>query len=63
MYKGTPYVNKHVKKWDQERRMDYHHANLTQVRPLTGTLQYDDVRINNKKTEMIKEDRFTEIER
>lgn len=51
MYKGTPYVNKHVKKREQERSMDYHRVNLGQVRPVTGTLEGDKngVIINNRK--------------
>lgn len=57
MYKGTPYVNKHVKKREQERSMDYHKVNLNHVRPVTGTLEggiNDGVVINNRKGEMQK---------
>ena len=57
MYKGTPYVNKHVKKREQERLMDYHKVNLNHVRPVTGTLEggiKDEVVINNRKGEMQK---------
>ena len=44
--------------------MDYHRVNLHQIRPVTGTLENKDgVHINNRKGEMQKETRFTEIER
>lgn len=61
MYKGKPYINKHVRKWDQERNMEQHLSNLYNIRPRTGTIDHEEVVINNKKREMIKEDRFTEI--
>lgn len=63
MYRGTPYVNRHIKRREQERSMDYHANNLSRVRPLTHTLDGGEVSINNKKGEMQKEARFTEIER
>ena len=49
MFKGKPYVNKHVKRWDQDRFMEQHISNLQHVRPRIGTIEHDEVVINNRK--------------
>lgn len=44
--------------------MDCHKHHLSHMRPMTGTIEKDDgVVLNNRKGEMQKETRFTEIER
>ena len=63
MYRGTPFLNRHIKRKEQERTMEYHVSNLTQIRPRTSTIDTSDVHINNRKGAMQREDRFTEIER
>jgi hypothetical protein len=60
MYRGAPFSNKHVKRRQEEKYMDYHKINLHNMRPVTGTLEKDDgVILNNRKGEMQKETRFT----
>ena len=61
MYRGTPFLNRHIKRKEQERAMEYHASNLTQIRPRTSTIDTSEVQINKKKGEMQKEARFTEI--
>lgn len=41
MYRGKPYINRHVRKWDQERDMEQHVSNLCHIRPRTGTIEHD----------------------
>lgn len=38
MYKGAPYVNKIVKKKDQQRNLYNHRQNLRNIRPLTSNI-------------------------
>ena len=54
MFKGA-YINRHIKRRDDERTMDHHRFNLTHVRPITGTIDnVEGITINNKKGEMQK---------
>ena len=42
MFKGTPYVNRHIKRRDEERSMDFHRFNLTHIRPYPTTIEQVD---------------------
>ena len=64
MYRGMPYMNKHVRRKEEERTMNYHLNKLTEIRPVTSTIDRGEaITINNKKGDLQKEARFTEIER
>ena len=50
MFRGTAYTNRHIKKRDEDRSMDYHRFNLANVRPITGTIDNAEiVTLNNRK--------------
>ena len=66
MYKGVPYSNKIIKRREEERLLEIHKQNLRNIRPLTTNIDVpfealSNPYVNNKKKDMLQEDRFTEI--
>ena len=62
MFKGTPYINRQIKRRDEERQLEYHRFNLTNIKGFSGSVDTSEgVIINNRKKELQKETRFTEI--
>ncbi len=66
MFKGVPYSNKIIKRREEERLLYMHKQNLRSMRPLTTNLDLpidltNNLMVNNKKKDMLQEDRFTEI--
>jgi hypothetical protein len=65
MYRTTtPYLNKQIRRREEERNRFYHLEHLKQIRPATSGIEEPEHHIiNNRKREQLMENRFTEIER
>ncbi len=65
MNRNRPYLNRFVKRKEQEIEDSYHSANLREIKPITSKLMdhAETIVINRSKQEMIKEVREIEIER
>ena len=64
MYKGQPIANKVLHKMEQHKLQQQHRSNLRQARPVTDLETKDSFyTLNPKKKEMLKENKFPEIER